>query len=515
MNTETKPLPKYSECEYSLFVSYAHRDDESENMWVSKLKHAIWMRLADLKRDIPKRQLHMSGDNGPSAGHLSDALKDRVKKSFGMLLVVGDGYVDSSWCEKELELFADIFGASGTTSRLYIVAMTQDALDKACTGPCWKQFVASDQLWVPMYQDTNPKKPIVAGNGEPYDERFFNQAAKIADRLIEEIEKDWTASKTVAISKLPDFSDTKVKAPLRIAFSPTTYPELDKYALALSNKLATAQATCFQIPKNLIDQYDPDDVTSLEELRTCLKQADALIVPFWEVTPLAPMVKGGHLGILDQEWRTLQKSRKAIWYKPPCAENLKSPADKHLDVIRNLSPLCVSEEAILSLVFGQQQGEEIRICIENHPTVKVYEPLIEKIEEIWKQLSIGESAPRIRCEPLDLDNLDDAPKDVSGVLLIYPVGLKPQESLKKQMAEVEKAIPKQGAAYPGRVALVFRPENQLQFPERSWPNVKCKQTSEKWFDDIDLRPDGELELQAFLGKLLRKFNKSRETANLL
>lgn len=512
MNTETKLLPKYCECEYSLFVSYAHSDDESENMWVSKLKDAIWRRLADLKRDIPKRQLHMSGDNGPTTGHLSDALKDRVKKSFGMLLVVGKGYVDSSWCEKELELFSDIFGASGSSSRLYIVAMTKDALDKASSGFCWQRFVAPDQLWVPMYQDTNPARPIKAGggNGQALDEHFFEQATKVADRLIEEIEKDWTAPLTIST-----FPQELKSSSLRIAFSPTTYPELDKYALALSNKLATTQATCFQIPKSLIDQYDPDDAASLEELRTCLKQADALIVPFWEVTPLAPMVKGGHLGILDQEWRALQKSRKAIWYKPPCAENLKSPADKHLDVIRNLSPLCVSEEAILSLVFGQQQGEEIRICIENHPTVKVYEPLIEKIEEIWEQLSIGESAPRIRCEPLDLDNLDDAPKDVSGVLLIYPVGVKPQESLKKQMAEVEKAIPQKGAAYPGRVALVFRPENQLQFPERSWPNVKCKQTSEQQFADIDLRPDGELELQAFLGKLLKKFNKSRETANLL
>ena len=519
--TNMKQLPKYVDCQYSLFISYAHQDDIGNNRFVSKLDEAIYERLIGGVRDIPTYKLHLSAKNGPVAGLLSEELKDRIKESFGMLLVVGERYVDSDWCKEELEFFYEIFGESGVASRLYIVAMTENALNKVSSETWWKKIVRPEQIWIRMYEDSDSENPMKPGLGgkQGYNEDFVDQVKKIADPLIEKIKEDWQASKTITETSSTGMIEEQQKKSLQIAISPTTSPELDAYVQALSDhlekagKTEKAKAECFHIPKELIEQYDPDDKKNSEELRKYLQKADVLIVPFWEVTPLCPANKpGGHLGILDDEWRNLKKEKNILWYKPQEISGLNAPVQKHIDFFRNLSPLCQSENALLSLLFGQQKGEEIKIFIENHPTVKVYEALIEKIEEIWEQVNSGgtDRAPRIRCEPLDLDHLEDVPKDASGIVLICPVGLKPYESLQQQISRVQNEIFIPGASYPGRVALVFRPESEQGSPlgMMSWNSVKCNQLSEK-FIELDLIPEGEAELKMFLEKLLKSFNKKK------
>jgi hypothetical protein len=66
-------LPNYQNCEYSLFISYAHDDDEGYNGWVQALKDAIWRRLSLLNRDIPRLNLHLSGRERSSHGDGSAA----------------------------------------------------------------------------------------------------------------------------------------------------------------------------------------------------------------------------------------------------------------------------------------------------------------------------------------------------------------------------------------------------------------------------------------------------------
>src|SRR5215471_1177833 len=107
------PLPRYVDCKYSLFVSYAHADDASNNNWVSALEKAVWRRLEKLDKSVLRKGLHLSKVNGPEAGRLEAALRERVKESFAMLIVVGSQYVDSGWCEKELELFNATFKEEG------------------------------------------------------------------------------------------------------------------------------------------------------------------------------------------------------------------------------------------------------------------------------------------------------------------------------------------------------------------------------------------------------------------
>ena len=195
MPTSNPSLPKYEACHYSLFVSYAHGDDESNNYWVTALRDAVWGRLENLNRNITKRQLHFSGTNGPTAGHLTDELRGRVARSFGMLLVVGEQYVSSGWCEKELQLFVEIFGEQAIKTRLFIAAMSEAALSEARKKERWIKLFGDEQIWIAMYDEGDTNKPLPhVPYKKHYPQAFFDKVKDIANPLIARIEQDFKRS---------------------------------------------------------------------------------------------------------------------------------------------------------------------------------------------------------------------------------------------------------------------------------------------------------------------------------
>jgi hypothetical protein len=87
-------LPRYSECEYSLFVSYAHNDDEGYNGWVKALKDAFRRRLQQLPRDVPRLSLHLSGIKGRSPDGSVPSSSTVCDGRSAWFIVVGPQYVD-------------------------------------------------------------------------------------------------------------------------------------------------------------------------------------------------------------------------------------------------------------------------------------------------------------------------------------------------------------------------------------------------------------------------------------
>ncbi len=513
-------LPKYQDCEYSLFISYAHADNKSNNQWVTCLRNAIWNRMSKLNRTLGGSPtiIHMSEENGPSAGHLSVELKKRVEKSFAMLLVVGEDYVNSDWCEKELQLFAETFGAEGFASRLYVVVMTQDDLHKAEKGHVWRQHLAPDQLWMRLFDEKAPNKPIKPGATEAgFDNEFLEPVEKIADHLIESIKNSWRQSLP---SSATANSQQQPLSLLSIGFSPVTSPELEEKMAELHKNLEGLGLKCTVLAKELFTEFDPDHPPSIIKLQKALEPLDALIVPFQETTPLAPgVMPGGHLSILEQEWQNIGNRRQIIWYKP-FSESAQegAVAPRHLQKIRSLSPVYDSEQRVCGLFFSgvSSLGEGIRIRIQNHSDVKVFELLKDKIQDVWNKIIVDEQLPpHIEFRPLDLNNLDDRQKDSYGYVVVNPVPLKSSNALSAQITKVEKVVAK-GNNFAGRIALVFRPGDDSSIPEIDWPIIKCKQVGDNYTvpDDIDLKPDGENEIEQFLKKLLKAYKKNKPASDL-
>jgi len=509
----------FKDCEYSLFVSYAHDDDSSEFGWVQSLRNAISQRLDRLDNEITKKGLHLSQDNGPSGGTLGSELQDRVAKSFGMLLVIGNKYVSSEWCEKELKFFSECFGAAGMQSRLYIAAMSEAAVLKAQQGEQWKRLMPADQLWVPMFQEIDRNRPLPhqTRDGSPgFPGMFAAQASRIADKLITEIERDYAASKQIiSMPGVVHPVDKGVASPTRggqrkqIVIAPHT-PSLVAKVKGIKLALEDAGAEVTVLERSTIDDFDPDDG---RPLRPLLALADVLVVPMTFEQPLQRTVDGGHTTLLMREWAAAGKAeRNLVWFRPADItvkpENMAS--ERHLKCFNQLAPVCFTETALVNHLFGIDSSAAIRVHIENHPQEHAFKRLARQLEDAWNALLPPDAGrPMLRCVSLDLDDLANASKDVAGVVLLLPVPLKDPRALMAQIDQVQRFIPKIGT-YPGCVAILYNPPLGTQVPKHEWPYVQIKRSDQE--PKLTIEDDSKIELDEFLVDLWERYRRSTAAA---
>ena len=153
-----KPL---KDCEFTAFISYAHADDAAWFDWVTQFRNELERGLSALLRGVKLQRMHLSGENGPVSGRLSDELMERIADSFAMIIVVHDNYAQSDWCLRELEYFKSLFGDEGFRDRLYIVAMSESAMLSVSGGGAWKQLLpTADQVWLSFFEPSDPNRPL-------------------------------------------------------------------------------------------------------------------------------------------------------------------------------------------------------------------------------------------------------------------------------------------------------------------------------------------------------------------
>ena len=145
--------------DYTAFVSYAHADDVLCHSWVSFFAAELQRGLGAVMRGVKLPPVHLSGDNGPVAGSLGPELRERIDKSFAMVVVVHDNYVLSDWCRAELEYFRERFGEQGCRERLYVVALSEPAMEKVAAGDAWKRL-PDGQLWMPFFDELQRAEPV-------------------------------------------------------------------------------------------------------------------------------------------------------------------------------------------------------------------------------------------------------------------------------------------------------------------------------------------------------------------
>ena len=151
----------FKDCTYSAFISYAHADDRGWNDWVTCFSKELDMTLPTRLRGIPVPKVHLSGKNGPIAGDLGDELRARIAASFVMILVVHDNYAESGWCQQELAYFKSLFGDEGFRERLYIVALSQTAMEQVMATDDWKHLCPGANLvYMRFFQEDDPDMPI-------------------------------------------------------------------------------------------------------------------------------------------------------------------------------------------------------------------------------------------------------------------------------------------------------------------------------------------------------------------
>jgi len=178
---------------YSAFISYASDDDAAWNSFVSCFTDELNLALGSrLHMRLP--QAHLSGDDPLTTGSISDELRRNIEDSFVMFVFVHDSYLLSGYCRQELEHFASLYGPEGFRDRLYLIAMSEAAMNQLMARDDWKRLCPfSDQVWLKFFRDDKRERPIeiYASNARNkravVAEAFWNRFVDVREHLAERI----------------------------------------------------------------------------------------------------------------------------------------------------------------------------------------------------------------------------------------------------------------------------------------------------------------------------------------
>jgi hypothetical protein len=146
-------LSRYGECEYPAFISFAGADNKRHLNWIFDF-HEVLSKSLDGRLDgrlqidridrIRMNRLYFSEDAPIVTGGLTEELAKRVRNSFVLIIVAGDGYAGSDGALAELQCFHESFGVPGLQNRLYIVALSEAAIDRLKDSPQMQGLLLDD-----------------------------------------------------------------------------------------------------------------------------------------------------------------------------------------------------------------------------------------------------------------------------------------------------------------------------------------------------------------------------------
>lgn len=492
------------DCSYTAFISYAHADDEAWFNWITQFRDELARSLQALLRGVPLPPFHLSGENGPVAGRLSDELKERVAASFATIIVVHDNYAQSTWCLKELEYFKSLFGDEGFRERLYIVAMSEAAMLRVAGSEAWKRLLPTDdQLWIPFFDHLDRTRPLDVYLSPGFVAPAFRQPfERLRAELAASLKKSWQTPASPVSAPPPTTPARPVGVPPAAPAAPAPAALLMGFVPPATAPAAAAAAQA------LSAQGLPVRALGLEAMATDFAEfaaATDLVLPF-DDAPLmmTTVLPGGHLEMQRNAW--LQKGRPESHLH---MLDLRDGPDALQGLVAKLRPAATAEPA------AAPQG--VRIYIEsNRHERTLWEPLGDQIRRKWDELCVSLAPARmppltLRAHGLPVDDIDRFPMldDADGVVLLW--GRKTSDALVAQINKIERKTSPGRDAAPGIVAYLMPPQQATEpVPAWGWQVLRFDARDE---DAIDVLDDERDQLKRFLKKVFER-RRQREARGL-
>jgi hypothetical protein len=500
------------DCEYTAFISYAHADDTAAIDWVSHFCRELQRVLPAVARIPRLPPLHQSGLNGPVAGVLGDELKANVAASFAMVIVVGENYIASEWCLRELEYFRELFGERGFRERLFIVAMSEPAMLELSTRPSWQRLMpAGDQLWLGFFRDDDRRRPIevYADNGI-----VSGRFKRPFERLLEEFAARLKADAAVGLRQ-PLLAERPAPA---AAPAPSPAPVPASPGEVLIGWASPASATRVQeaqqalAGRGLAVRVLGPEVLANDFADFASAAALVLLVDH-EPLMAAAAVPGGHLQMQREAWQRKGRPAPALWLldgrqgaaasaAADWAQGLGLPLLGLPALLQGLAPAAPAPAPAMPGL------PPVRVYIEsNRHERTVWRGLGEQIQAKWQQvtaeLAPGREPPlALRARGLPVDELDAYPTlaDADGVVLLW--GKKTSDALVAQINKVEAKLPMGAETAPGIVAYLMPPQPSSEpLPAWGWQVLRFDARDEARIDVLDDERD---ELRRFLVDVFRR-----------
>lgn len=505
-------MPPLKEFEYTAFISYAHADDEAWYGWVKCFRNELERGLRALLRGQTVAEMHLSGDNGPIAGVLGEALQQRVAASFAMIIVVHENYAQSTWCLKELAYFKALFGEQGLRERLYIVALSEAAIQQVSRSAAWQALLpGGEQLWLPFYDPADPLRPLdiymspgIVANAfrTPFERLRGDLAAKL--RRLQQADAKTPPFDPLATAPVLPAPQPAPAAPAGGVLMGLVAPGVAAAASAAVARLSSQGVPVRSLGSDAVfaDFAEFDTATHL-----VLACDDAPLM-------MTSMAAGGHLQLQRDAW--LRKGRPAdrlLWLDlrvagpgatPSAGAGFAASLGASLLDTRSLAALLQPKPVAAPL----QTHSSVRIYIESNRNERtLWEALGEQIRRRWDSISrefAPERVPPLTLRPrgLPVDQIDTFPNldDADGVVLLW--GKKTSDALVAQINKVENKMAPGRDAAPGIVAYLMPPQQASEpIPAWGWQVLRFDAHDEEAIDVVAEERD---EMTRFLRKVLRR-----------
>ncbi len=514
------------DCAYTAFISYAHADDTASFDWVSHFCRELQRVLPAVARIPRLPPVHQSGLNGPVAGVLADELKANVANSFAMLVVVGEHYVSSEWCLRELDYFRELFGERGLRERLFIVAMSEPAVQALAAQPAWRDLMpGGDALWLGFFRDDDPRLPldvyaaegIVAPAFKPPFRRLLDAfAARLRADVAQGLRGPPAPFLPLGGPALPAAALRGPSTPGDGAQPPPAAPVLVGWCAPGSTPAATA------LVQALAGRGVPARALGADVLASDFAEfagARALVLLLDE-QPLmaAAAVPGGHLQLQREAW--LRRGGDAAALRLLDARRQPAPTPATAWAASHSLPV-LDEPALrawlmpgeVGVAEGAADPPPVRVYIEsNRHERNLWQPLGRQVQAKWAQvcaeLAPERQPPPLRTRGLPVDALDAYPSlaDADGVVLLW--GQKTSDALVAQINRVEAKLPGGADAAPGIVAFLMPPQQSAEpVPAWGWQVLRFDARDEDHIAVLDPERD---ELRRFLVAVFQRHRSRTE-----
>lgn len=343
----------FAECRYYAFFSYSVEDNRAWNKWVSCFKDELFYSLPGRVRGIPLPPIHLCEDYPMVSGSLDAKLKENVRDTFAMFLFVHDSYLDSGWCLKELEYFKSQFGEEGFRERLYVIAMSKNAITNLTKHDMWKRlYPFDDQLWVPFFQANKPDQPIQIYTGEDDDAEgkrrvvsnaFWKAFVDIREELADKI-RDAAARSKFATEAAPAEDPQMVRV-----YIETDEPQ-DEYKGPLAAQVTNSWeqvVTNYHVEPTLYVRPTGLPMKEIND-RPYLDDADGVVLLWDEKTPASLLAQ---ITAVEKKLRGKTPIPGIIAY--PMKEGAQTPAVGH---VQNWQVLKFEPDAQGGLRIADQDG---------------------------------------------------------------------------------------------------------------------------------------------------------------
>jgi hypothetical protein len=511
------PIPALKDCEFSAFISYAHADDEAWFGWVTQFRNELERGLAALLRGVKVPRAHLSGNNGPVAGVLSDELKERIAASFAMIIVVHDNYAQSDWCLRELEYFHAMFGDEGLRERLYIVAMGESAMLAVSGGSTWQRLLpGGEQIWVPFFEEQDHNRPrevyLAPGLVSPaFRVPFERLRSHLAGKLKVSVGAGVGASPPPAAPPAPASASAAPGPGGKALGHPPVASERVLFGFVAPGAMAATAEAVKQlaargVPARLLGQ---DAVFS--EFAD-FDHAEHLVLAFDGSAPmLTTLAPGGHLQLQRDAWIKRKRPAAHVHWLELLPGAPPRPDVQALVAAAPSPPLALPallDRLAPARVNALAPAHAVRIYIEsNRHERTLWEPLGVQIQHQWEAVCRRIAPDRVpplnlRARGLPVDQIDAFPSldDADGVVLLW--GKKTSEALVAQINKVELKLAPGRDTAPGIVAYLMPPQASTEpVPAWGWQVLRFDARDET---TIDVIADERRELERFLEKVFRR-----------